>query len=116
MQCKLNCEHAHISISGEFMHYASHSFEAACMNTHRNVPQRGASILRWTVNSGREENTNEGRRKIKRNKRPCSKAQHSVIWNIWPLPAHSLTFLNTEILSISGFIFGGSQSTEAWKY
>lgn len=79
------------------------------MNTHRNVLQRGATVLRRATNSGREINTSGGRRKIKRNKRIRSKAQRSVIWNIWPLPAHSLAFLNTEVLFLISFLVVSSQ-------
>lgn len=54
MQGKLNCEHALISISVNLCACAFQSFEVAYMNAHRNVLQRGASVLRETISSGRE--------------------------------------------------------------
>lgn len=54
MQDKLNCEHALISISVRLCACAFQSFEVAYMNAHRNVLQRGASVLRETISSGRE--------------------------------------------------------------
>lgn len=53
MQSKLNCEHDLISISVSLCVYAFQSFEVAYMNTHRNVLQRGASVLRQTIQGGR---------------------------------------------------------------
>lgn len=52
MQGKLNCEHALISVN--LCACAFQSFEVAYMNAHRNVLQRGASVLRETISSGRE--------------------------------------------------------------